>query len=129
MKRKQPGLSRERVMNPLPGILILIILLLFSSVIPRQEKQGTFEIVSMHHSTYAVQTEYLLPDAGMISDTISVVLIQNGKVVSVDRYVFVERRRNGCFQLTQRENVIFVPKLMPEGISISGHKTEKSEVH
>jgi hypothetical protein len=79
-------------MKPLPGILILIVSLLFSSVIPRQEKQGTFEIVSMHHSTYAIQTEYLLPDSGKMGDTLTVVLIRDGRVTMVDKYVFAGRK-------------------------------------
>jgi hypothetical protein len=80
-------------MKLFPSCILIILLLCFSSVIPRQEKQGTFEIVSMHGSTYAIQTEYLLPDVTKMLDTISVVLIRDGKAVSVDRYVFVGRRK------------------------------------
>jgi hypothetical protein len=79
-------------MKFLPSSILIILFLCLSSVIPRQDKQGMFQIVSMHHSTYAIQTEYLLPDSTKMTDTISVVLIRDGKAVSVDKYVFVERK-------------------------------------
>jgi hypothetical protein len=46
----------------------------------------------MHHSTYAIETDYLLPDSTKMMDTVTVVLIQDGKVMMVDKYVFVERK-------------------------------------
>jgi hypothetical protein len=79
-------------MKIFPSCILFILILCFSSVIPRQEKQGRFEIVSMHGSTYAIETAYLLPDVREAMDTISVVLIREGKAVSVDRYVFVGRK-------------------------------------
>jgi hypothetical protein len=79
-------------MKLFPSCILLILFLCFSSVIPRQEKLGRFEVVSMHHSTYAIETDYLLPDSTKMMDTISVVLIQDGKAVTVDKYVFVERK-------------------------------------
>jgi hypothetical protein len=46
----------------------------------------------MHHSTYAIETDYLLPDSTKMMDTVTVVLIQDGKVVMVDKYVFAGRK-------------------------------------
>jgi hypothetical protein len=75
----------------LSGILLLAFLL-FSSVIPRQEKLGRFEVVSMYNSTYAISSDYLLPDARKMMDTVTVVSIRDGRVALIDRYVFVDRK-------------------------------------
>jgi hypothetical protein len=75
-------------MNIRPLILAICILFLIS-VNFGERKQSRFEVISMHDSIYVVRSEYLLPDHDA-GDTVRVVLIQDGRIKKINKYVFVE---------------------------------------
>jgi hypothetical protein len=76
-------------MNPRTAILAICILA-FLFVNFDERRENSFEVISMHNATYAVKSEYLLPDVGKVNDTITVVLVFDGDVKRIDKYVFIE---------------------------------------
>ncbi|MDR1939065.1 MAG: hypothetical protein LBQ73_11300 [Tannerellaceae bacterium] len=76
-------------MNPRTAILAICVLA-FLFVNFDERRENSFEVISMHNATYAVKSEYLLPDVGKVNDTITVVFIKDGETKRIDKYVFVE---------------------------------------
>jgi hypothetical protein len=74
------------------AIILILLFILFSSIIPRQGRHNIFEVVSISGSTYAVNAKYHLAGTGNIADTVTVVLISDGEIISVNKYLCVESK-------------------------------------
>jgi hypothetical protein len=74
------------------AIIPILLFLIFSSIIPSQERRNTFEIVSIYDSTYAVNAKYHIRDVTNMVDTVTVVLISEGKIILVNKYLCVESK-------------------------------------